>query len=201
MRLSIGPDLERKILWIRGHRVMLDRDLALLYGVPTKRLNEQLRRNARRFPPDFAFRLTALEASHLRSQNATSSSVHGGRRSRPWVFTEHGALMIANVLSSPGAVRASVHVVRAFVRLRNLLGAQAALVRRLDALESKYDRQFKAIFDAVRSLMAVPAEDPPRERIGFVGPRRTVHVGRGGMSGPPRRRVGRRKARRPTDHP
>jgi phage regulator Rha-like protein len=156
--------IQRKILFIRGQRVMLDSDLAELYGVETKRLNEQVRRNSNRFPPDFRFQLTPAEFENLRSQTATPS-LHGGRRYLPFVFTEHGALMLANVLSSERAAQASVQVVRAFIRLRQLLASNAELARKLDALEQKYDRQFKVVFDTIRRMMAPP--EPKRREIGF----------------------------------
>ena len=161
---AMAAALEGRILFIRGHRVMLDGDLALPYGVSTKRLNEQVRRNPRRFPPDFAFHLNSRETRNLRSQIATSS--WGGRRNFPCAFTEHGAVMLASVLSSPTAIQASLEVVRAFIRLRELLGKHASLTRRLDELESRYDGQFKVVFDAIRGLMTSP-DDPPPRRVGF----------------------------------
>lgn len=144
---------------------MLDADLAQIYEVPTRRLNEQVRRNEGRFPADFMFRLTPAEARNLKSHFATSSLSWGGRRKLPCVFTEHGAIMLAAVLNSPAAVRASIAVVRAFVRLRELLASNKDLARRLDDLETKYDSQFKSVFDAIRELMAPPTEPPPK--IGF----------------------------------
>ena len=158
--------VERRILFIRGEKVILDADLAELYGVPTKRLNEQVRRNRDRFPPDFMFQLTEEEFANLRSQNATSRSGWGGRRSPPFVFTEHGAIMAANILSSPQAITASVTVVRAFVRLRQMLASHADLARKLEALEKRYDSQFKQVFTAIRALME-PSEDSLRKRIGY----------------------------------
>jgi phage regulator Rha-like protein len=156
--------IERCILVIRGERVMLDSDLAELYGVETRRLNEQVRRNPSRFPVDFMFQLTPEEVENLRSQFATSSE-HGGRRYLPFVFTEHGALMLANVLNSERAAQTSVQVVRAFVRLRQMLASNAELSRKLEALEKKYDAQFKIVFDAIRQLMSPPAK--PKREIGF----------------------------------
>jgi hypothetical protein len=156
--------IEGSILLIRGEKVMLDSDLAELYGVDTKRLNEQVRRKPGRFPRDFMFRLTPSEYANLRSQFATSS-LHGGRRSLPYAFTEHGALMLANILNSKQAVQTSVQVVRAFVRLRQMLVSNAELSRKLDAMEKKYDSQFKVVFDAIRQLMS-PA-DTRRREIGF----------------------------------
>jgi hypothetical protein len=150
---------------VRGHRVMLDTDLAVLFGVTTKRLNEQVKRNRDRFPADFMFQLTAAEGANLKSQFATSSSGWGGRRALPYVFTEHGAVMLANVLRSRVAVEASIGVVRAFVQLREFALTHAELSRRLHDLEGRYDAQFKVVFQAIRELMAPP--DPPRRRIGF----------------------------------
>jgi hypothetical protein len=158
--------VERRILFIRGEKVILDADLAELYGVTTKRLNEQVRRNRDRFPPDFMFQLTAEEFANLRSQNATSRSGWGGRRSPPFVFTEHGAIMAANILSSQRAIAASVTVVRAFVRLRQMLASHADLARKLEDLEKRYDAQFKQVFTAIRALMVSPG-DPPNKRIGY----------------------------------
>jgi len=152
------------ILTIRGQRVILDADLAALYSVPTKRLNERVRRNAERFPEDFVFRLTEKEAQNLRSQFATSS-FHGGRRYLPYAFTEHGTLMAANVLNSPRAIAMSVEVVRAFIQMRRMVVSVGALSRKIDALEEKYDSQFKKVFAAIRELMMPPL--PPRKSIGF----------------------------------
>jgi len=159
--------IEQAILQIRGERVILDSDLAGLYGVETKRLNEQVKRNIDRFPEDFMFQLSAEEQGALRSQSATSKG-RGGRRYAPFAFTEHGAIMAANVLNSPRAVEASVYVVRAFVRLRNMLMQDKEFAARLDKLEShvgKQDRQLVALIAAIRQLMTPP--DPPKKRIGF----------------------------------
>jgi ORF6N domain len=161
-------NLEAAIHLIRGQRVMLDADLAMIYGVTTKRLNEQLKRNRLRFPPDFAFQLTAEELTNLRSQIATSS-FHGGRRYRPWVFTEHGAIMLASVLNSQIAVQASIRVVRAFVRLREMVAANAQLAVKLEELERRLDSHDEAIanlFAALRQLLE-PPEAPKRREIGF----------------------------------
>lgn len=164
--------IEDKIHTIRGKRVMLDADLAGLYGVTTRRLNEQVRRNADRFPVDFAFQLTNQEVSNLMSQNATSSgraSRHGGTRKQPLVFTEHGAIMAASVLNSPRAVEASVFVVRAFVKLRELAVAHKEIGRKLDELERKvsgHDRAIASLIHAIRELM-VPPEPKKKRPIGF----------------------------------
>lgn len=154
----------RTILQLRGQRVILDAELAALYGVTTKRLNEQVKRNAARFPEDFQFRLTAEEAAALRSQIATSKVPHkdgrGGTRYRPFAFTEHGAIMVATVLNSPRAVEMSVYVVRAFVQLRELLASNAELARRLNELEGKlqhHDDAIATILLAIRELMNPPA--------------------------------------------
>lgn len=151
---------------LRGCNVMLEADLADLHGVTTRRFNEQVRRNVRRFPGDFMFQLTREEYTNLRSRIATSSSAaHGGRRHPPFAFTEHGAIMAASVLNSVRAVQVSILVVRAFVRLRQMLQSNAALARKIQALEAKYDGQFDVVFQAIRELMTPPAT--PRKRIGF----------------------------------
>src|SRR6185436_15729604 len=131
-----------------------DVDLAALYEVSTKRLNEQVKRNRRRFPRDFMFQLTQAEYADLRSQIATSSpAAHGGRRYLPYVFTEHGAIMAASVLNSPRAVQMSILVVRAFVGFRRMIQSHAELTKKLDDLEAKYDDQFEVVFEAIRELM------------------------------------------------
>ena len=158
--------IERSILLLRGRRVILDADLAYLYGVTTARLNQQIRRNIGRFPDDFAFLLTPDEFGDLKLHFATSSAGWGGRRKPPYAFTEHGALMAANVLKTPVAVHTSIQVVRAFVRLREMLSSHKELARRLDELEKKYDSQFRVVFDAIRELMAPPSPRS-RRRIGF----------------------------------
>ncbi|HOP08411.1 MAG TPA: ORF6N domain-containing protein [candidate division Zixibacteria bacterium] len=155
--------IERSILVIRGQKVMLDMDLAELYGVTTKRLNEQVKRNIDRFPGDFMFQLTDAEFESLRSQIATTNLTK--RRTPPYAFTEHGAVMLASVLNSDIAVNASIQVVRAFVRLRRLLESHEALARKLDNLEKKYDSQFQTVFEAIRQLMIPPEKDQPK--IGF----------------------------------
>ena len=156
--------VENRILTIRGHRVMVDTDLAEIYGVPTKRLNEAVRRNAARFPEDFMFQLTADEAETLRSQFATSNG-RGGRRYIPYAFTELGVAMLSSVLNSERAVQVNIAIMRAFVRLRELAASHKDVHRRLDEMEQKYDAQFKVVFDAIRALMEPPKT--PRRRIGF----------------------------------
>ena len=166
--MPIGK-IERAILFVRGERVILDADLAKLYGVPTKRLNEQVRRNIDRFPDDFVFQLNRNELDNLRSQSVTSSSGYGGRRYAPYAFTEHGAIMAATVLNSPRAVQVSVYVVRAFVQLRRVLGQNKQLAAKLAELERKvgdHDQKIVAIIQAIRELMAPPPK-PPRKQIGF----------------------------------
>ena len=160
--------IERAILLIRGHKVMLDSDLAALYEVETKRLLEAVKRNIARFPSDFMFQLSDEEFSVLRSQFATSnvSTGRGGRRSTPYAFTEQGVAMLSSVLRSRRAVAVNVQIMRAFVRLRQMLASNADLARKLDALEKKYDAQFKIVFDAIRQLM-LPPEAKPKRKIGF----------------------------------
>lgn len=159
--------VERMVLVLRGHRVMLDEDLAGLYGVPVKRLNEQVRRNLERFPEDFMFQLTAEEAGALRSQIATLNAGGRGqhRKYLPYAFTEQGVAMLSSVLRSPRAVQVNIEIMRAFVRLRQMLQQNAGLARKLAALEKKYDAQFKVVFDAIRDLMTPPVK--PKARIGF----------------------------------
>ena len=165
-------DITRAILILRGRRVILDRDLAAIYGVTTGRLNEQVRRNRERFPEDFMFRLSPAEHATLISQFAISKPGRGGRRKLPWAFTEHGAIQAANVLNSPRAIAMGVYVVRAFVQLReifasnkDLAGKLIALERSLLALDLKTQRQFKEVYEAIRALMDTP---PPKRRgIGF----------------------------------
>ncbi len=177
--------ITHRIFVLREQKVLLDSDLAALYGVGTRRLNEQVRRNRERFPKDFIFALTREEFTDLKSQFATSNSTgtgHGGRRKLPLAFTEHGAIMAATVLSSPRAVEVSVHVVRAFVQLRELSLSHRDLAKRLTALEEETEAlnmnhdtfsrntraQLKQVFDALRALMTPP--DPPKRPIGFVTP-------------------------------
>ena len=144
---------------------MLDRDLAKLYGVETKILNRAVKRHVNRFPPDFMFQLTADETDVLRYQIGTSKKGRGGRRYLPHVFTEQGVAMLSSVLNSERAVLVNIEIMRAFVKLRQLLASDAELSRRLDELESKYDRHFKVVFDAIREMMSPPVRD--RKEIGF----------------------------------
>lgn len=152
------------ILWIRGHRVIIDEDLASLYAVETRVLIQAVKRNPARFPADFMFQLTTAEFSRLRSQFVISKG-SGGRRHRPYAFTEEGVAMLSSVLRSRRAVRVNVEIMRAFVRLRRLLASHQQLARKLDVLERKYDAQFGTVFAAIRQLMI--AEAIPKRRIGF----------------------------------
>lgn len=158
--------IEQRIHVVRGKRVMLDSDLGILYEVNTKALNQALQRNLDRFPEDFAFQLTAEEHSALRSQSVTLKKGRGQHRKYPpYVFTEHGVTMLASVLKSERAVQANIAIVRAFVRLREMLVSHADLARKIDELEKRYDKNFAAIFDAIRTLMFPPESE--RKRIGF----------------------------------
>jgi hypothetical protein len=163
--------VERLVLVIRGHKVLLDTDLAGLYGVAPKRLNEQVKRNIGRFPLDFMFQLTSDEHASLRSQFATLKTGRGQHRKHlPYAFTEHGAIMAASVLNSPEAIDMSVLVVRAFVKLRNILATHRQLAAKLGELETRlgtHDQQIVVLFDAIRELMAPPVK--PKRRIGFGG--------------------------------
>lgn len=157
--------IDKAIYLIRGEKVMLDRDLALLYGVETKVLNRAVKRNLQRFPLDFMFQLTPEEAEFLRCQIGTSNEGRGGRRYLPYVFTEQGVAMLSTVLNSERAILVNIEIIRAFVKLRQMLASNAELSRRLDELESKYDKQFRVVFDAIRQLMTTPIRK--RKEIGF----------------------------------
>ena len=157
--------IERSILLVRGHKVLLDSGLADLYGVETRVLVQAVRRNRNRFPDDFMFQLTKEEFADLKSQSVMSSSGWGGRRYPPYAFTEQGVAMLSSVLRSQRAVQVNIEIMRAFVRLRQMLASNQELSLRLDELEQKYDEQFRAVFDAIRQLMAPP--EPPRRRLGF----------------------------------
>ncbi len=155
--------IERRILLVRGEKVMLDADLAGLYRVSTKALVQAVKRNRDRFPEDFMIQLRADELENLRSQIVTSSAGRwGGRRYPPYAFTEQGVAMLSSVLRSANAIRVNIEIMRAFVRLRHILRSHAELARKIDALEKKYDARFRIVFDAIRELM-----QPPRPRIGF----------------------------------
>jgi len=176
--------ITQRIMLLRDQKVLLDADLAALYGVPTKRFNEQVKRNLERFPPDFMFQLTEEEFAALRSHFATSNDKpagRGGRRYLPFVFTEHGAIMAAMVLNSPRATEVSVYVVRAFVKLREVLASHRDLAQKLEELEQKTEAlamrhdsfahnthtQLRKVFDAIRELME-PPENTKKRPIGFV---------------------------------
>lgn len=183
-----GAPLEPLIVRVRGQRVILDADLARLYGLNTKVLNQAVKRNAERFPEDFAFQLTAVEAENLRSQIVTSrfqdidfiykkvnrsqsvTGSHGGKRYLPWVFTEHGALMAANILRSAHAVQMSVFVIRAFVRLREQVAANTAIIKRLAEIDKTLLQHDAALRDIYQKLLPLlqPAPEPRKRRIGFL---------------------------------
>jgi hypothetical protein len=163
--------IEQSILLIRGQKVMLDRDLARLYGVETRALNQAVRRNIDRFPEDFMFRLTREEI--MRISQFVISSAHPGVKTLKFsknvmAFTEHGVAMLSSVLNSPRAVQVNVQIMRTFAKLREIISQNKDLARRLDELEKKYDTQFKVVFDAIRQLMAPPEPEPPKKRIGFL---------------------------------
>lgn len=164
--------IEKKILLIGGQKVMLDSDLAALYGVTTKRLNEQVRRNLKRFPPDFMYQLSWEEFESLKSHFATSSS-WGGRRTMPYVFTEQGIAMLSSVLNSARAIDVNIQIMRAFVKLREMMSSHRGLARKLSELEKKYDGQFQIVFNAIRQLIEV--EEKPKRKIGYISERRAVY--------------------------
>jgi hypothetical protein len=157
--------IESVIFFIRGERVILDTDIAAMYGVETRILLQAVKRNHDRFPADFMFQLTPEEVKRLRFQIGTSNT-RGGRRYLPYVFTEQGVAMLSSVLRSEQAVKVNVEIMRTFVRLRRMINEQAELARKLDDLEERYDEQFKVVFDALRELMAPPKGSEGR-RIGF----------------------------------
>ena len=163
--------IERSILMIRGQKVMLDRDLAQLYGVETRALNQAVRRNIGRFPEDFMFRLTREEI--MRISQFVISSGHPGVETLKFsknvmAFTEHGVAMLSSVLNSPRAVQVNIQIMRTFAKLREIISLNKDLARRLDELENKYDAQFKVVFDAIRQLMAPQEPQRPKRRIGFL---------------------------------
>ncbi len=169
-KLIAQEELESTIHIVRGQRVMLDSDLAELYGTTTMRLNEQVSRNLERFPDDFSFVLTQQEFANLISQIAISSSAHGGRRKLPRVFTEHGVAMLSSVLRSPTAARVNIEIMRTFVRLRRLLATPGELVAQINQLAETvklHDHQIKAISDVLRKMMEPPPPTTPKRRIGF----------------------------------
>lgn len=155
-----------QIYVIRGRKVMLDRDLASLYGVETRSLVQAVARNKERFPKDFMFQLEQKEFSSLRSQFVMSSSKHGGLRRLPYVFTEQGVAMISSVLRSETAISVNIQIIRAFVQMRELIRSNHEVLLKIESLETRYDAQFKIIFDAIRRLMKEDENQKPRE-IGF----------------------------------
>ena len=159
--------IERRIFIIRGRKVMIDDDLAELYQIPTKRLNEAVKRNGNRFPEDFMFQFTTEEFQNLRSQIATSSLSYGGKRYLPYVFTEQGVAMLSSVLRSDRAVAVNIAIMRAFVRLRQLLFSNKELAEKVAAMEKKYDKQFKIVFDVLHQLMGPPLEKDNKNPMGF----------------------------------
>jgi hypothetical protein len=162
----IGELIERKIYLVRGHKVMLDRDLAQLYGVATRTLNQAVKRNIRRFPEDFMFQLNFQDVAALRSQIVTLKKGRGQHgKYLPYAFTENGVAMLSSVLNSERAVQVNIAIMRVFVKLREMIASHKDLARRLDNLEKKYDAQFKVVFDAIRQLMIPP--EKKKTKIGF----------------------------------
>jgi hypothetical protein len=163
--------IERAILLFRGHKVMLDKDLAELYGVPTKVLNQAVKRNALRFPDDFMFQLSDKEFENWRSQIVTSNSAAKmGLRRRPYAFTEQGVAMLSSVLNSDRAVEVNIAIMRAFVKLREILATHKDLARKLDDVERKlgqHDEHFRIVFEAIRQLMLPPPTPETKKKIGF----------------------------------
>jgi hypothetical protein len=168
-KLDRVDSVKQHIFVVRGQRVMLDHDLAQIYGVTTKRLNQQFTRNRRRFPEDFAFRLTLAEAKEITASRLQIATLKKGQNIKhpPHVFTEHGAIMLASVLKSTVAIEASIYVVRAFVKMRAALAEYAELSRRIDKLEASYDHRFRQVFEAIRELISIPPRSPARP-IGFI---------------------------------
>ncbi|HEY4079489.1 MAG TPA: ORF6N domain-containing protein [Burkholderiaceae bacterium] len=190
--MNASPEslIQRRIHVLRELRIMLDADLAQLYGVETRALVQAVKRNIARFPEDFMFKLTAAELADLRSQVVISSSGHGGRRSAPYAFTEQGIAMLSSVLSSPQAIAVNIEIMRTFVKVRQLAITHTDLAKRLGELEEKTEaltlnhdtfsrntrNQLREVFDALRELMTQP--DPPKRPIGFITPQETPDKGR-----------------------
>ena len=164
-RLVPTEVIVRKILLLRGEKVLLDRDLAELYGVETRALKQAVRRNRKRFPEDFMFELTKQEFEDWRSQFVISNSDKMGLRYRPMAFTEQGVAMLSSVLNSDRAVEVNIAIMRAFVQLRKMIASNEELARKLDELEEKYDEQFRIVFDAIRAL--IEHDEKPPKKIGF----------------------------------
>jgi len=167
--LAVQKTIENKILLLRGLKVMLDRDIAELYGVKPIRLREQVKRNRKRFPEDFMFQLTTEEADILVSQNAIPSKKHLGGY-LPYAFTEQGVAMLSTVLNSERAIMVNIQIMRTFTKLREILATHKDLQQKIEAIESKYDQQFKIVFEAIRQLLEPPpVPEKPKGRIGFTG--------------------------------
>jgi hypothetical protein len=175
--LVVSEVIEQKIYLIRGQKVMLDRDLAVLYGVQTKVLNQSVRRNKKRFPEDFVFRLTKEENISLRSQNATlneslrsqivtsNERQRGGRRYPPYAFTDYGIAMLSSVLNSDRAIAVNIQIIRTFIKLRKLLATHADLLKKIETMEKGYDRQFRIVFEILKELREAPKKEV--RKIGF----------------------------------
>jgi phage regulator Rha-like protein len=161
----VHQHIENVIRLLRGEKVILDEDLAVLYGVDTKTLVRAVKRNLKRFPDEFMFQLSADEFQALRYQIGTSNKGRGGRRYAPYAFTEHGVAMLSSVLNSEQAIQVNIEIIKTFVKLRRILTEHVELSRKLNALERRYDSQFKMVFDAIRELMTPPTKAP--RRIGF----------------------------------
>ena len=159
--------IESSILFVRGNRVILDRDLARFYGIKTKVLKQSVRRNRRRFPEDFMFELNIEEFNNWRSQFVTFKSDRMGWRHSPMAFTEQGVAMLSSILHSDRAIEINIAIMRAFVKLRRMLETNAQLAQKLMEMERKYDSQFRVVFEAIRQLMAPTGSEPPRRQIGF----------------------------------
>ncbi len=165
MKIIPQEIIQNKIFLIRGKKVMLDSDLAELYGVPTKSLNLAIKRNITRFPDDFMFRLTRAETKSLRFQIETSKKGRGGRRYLPYVFTQEGIAMLSSVLHSERAIQVNIQIMRAFVKLRELMASHKKLKEKIETMEKKYNYQFKIVFDAIKRLLEPP--EKPKNPIGF----------------------------------
>lgn len=165
MNLIPTERIENKIFFIRGKKVMLDRDLAELYGVETRKLNQAVRRNIERFPEDFMFQLTDIEMKNWISQFVISKSEMMGWRKLPLAFTEPGIAMLSSVLNSPRAIQVNIQIIRTFIKLRELLLTHVELKRKIEDMEDKYDQQFKVVFDTIRKLLET--EQKPKKHIGF----------------------------------
>lgn len=163
--LELKQSIESKIFFIRGQKVMLDKDLAELYGVETRILNQAVKRNIHRFPDDFMFELTLEEHTSLRSQIVISKKGKGGRRYMPFAFTEQGVAMLSSVLNSERAIFVNIQIMRTFIKLRELFVTHKDLQRKIEEMEKKYDQQFKVVFDAIKALLTVPKSKT--KKIGF----------------------------------